>query len=92
MAQSMSTMQRVVHEPLAHRKGSQSTPLELVTQLPLPLQIWPLATVPVHTLAPHDTPGAVFATPAHMVTLTPSHAGAEHGLAPLGQRGREPCG
>jgi hypothetical protein len=92
VAQSVSTMHRVVHVPVVQRYGSQSTPVGLFVQVPLPSQICPVATVPAHTLVPHDTPAGEFATPVHVVGFVPSHAGVEHGLAPVGQSVRDPCG
>jgi hypothetical protein len=91
-AQSVSSVQRVVHVPPVHKYGSQSVPVVLFTQLPLPLQICPVTIVPMHMLEPHDTPAGVLAIPAHVVASTPSHAGSEHAPPPAGHAVRDPCG
>jgi hypothetical protein len=85
-------MHRELHEPPLHCAGSQLVPTMLVTHEPLPSQICPLATLPLHTLAPHDTPAGELATPAHDDVVVPSHAGAAHGFEPAGHAAREPCG
>jgi hypothetical protein len=92
VAQSVSSVHRVVHVPPVQRNGSQLVPVALLVQVPSPSQICPVTTVPLHWLVPHETPAGVFATPAHVVAFTPSHAGAEHTFEPAGHKGRVPCG
>jgi len=56
-AHSLSFEQLVVHLPLLHRNGTQSSLGPFGVQTPTPSQVSPVTSVPWQATAPHGVPG-----------------------------------
>ena len=55
-AHSAFVVQTVAHLPALHANGAQSVPVASLAQIPRPSQVLPVTLVPVHEVAPHETP------------------------------------